>query len=564
MRVTRTQRCALLLLLVLCAWGFFYRLGNIPLLDDPNEGEYAEVAREMLESGDWLTPRLNYAVFLNKPPLTGWAIAVGDLVFGINELSARLPSAGAALVIILLVVRLGTVLFDFETGLLAGCILFATAGFFLEAHQVRPDLLMTAGIVGGVLAFAHLRASGPTASRRALIGLQVALAVGVLAKGLTGFVLPGLVFGALLISERRFDLLRQLLRPRAWWLFVVLVVPWPAWIAVKEPGFLWDYIVNQHLLFFFDRKVPRDSIPMPLGEFWTIFGARLFPWTVLVPLALVIAARRARMAARGNPDRLLLAWAAVVLLFFSAASSRLEHYSIPAIPAVALLLAKLFRDYVEGGSRSLDRGIVGHLVVTAALIIIAAMMVPHAIAAQPWLSAIPDLTPIGRHVFTILAAGGVAAAVLGLVRRRRWVVPAVVASFALTIPAALNGVSLLSRINSSAAFARAMQAVSDPDDKFVLEAPVEYQNCAGLNFYTGRKLLLLAHHDFVPPPYLAPHMDELFISRAELDQLWQDERVFFITDPLAPRTVLDGTVPQPRYIVLRDHVRWAVTNRPLH
>src|ERR1035437_857252 len=138
--MTWVQRVAVAGLLVVAMWAFCYRLGAVPLLDDPNEGEYAEVAREMVESGEWISPQLNYTLFLNKPPLEPWLIAASDLVFGNNELAARLPSAAAGLAIVLLVAWLGATLFDLETGLLAGFILVAMGGFFVETHEVRPDL----------------------------------------------------------------------------------------------------------------------------------------------------------------------------------------------------------------------------------------------------------------------------------------------------------------------------------------------------------------------------------------------------------------------------------------
>jgi hypothetical protein len=112
--------------------------------------------------------------------------------------------------------------------------------------------------------------------------------------------------------------------------------------------------------------------------------------------------------------------------------------------------------------------------------------------------------------------------------------------------------------------AAAIGALADPEESVVYEAPTEYQTCAGLNFYLRRKLTLVRPAGFVPPTYLTPHMDELFISRTQLEQLWQEQRVFLITDPQVPRARLDGTMPEPFYVVARLRDWWAVTNRPLH
>src|SRR5207244_3077357 len=121
-----------------------------------------------------------------------------------------------------------------------------------------------------------------------------------------------------------------------------IVVPWHVAAAPRHPGFAWDYVVNQHVLFFFARKLPRDSQGDSLAFFWAAAAGRAVPWVLLVPLTLAEAvrgaARRAAPAARGT--FLLWAWAGGLLLFFSCAPSRLEHYAIPALPAAALLAAR--------------------------------------------------------------------------------------------------------------------------------------------------------------------------------------------------------------------------------
>jgi 4-amino-4-deoxy-L-arabinose transferase-like glycosyltransferase len=565
-RTTGWQRVAAIGLLAVAVWGFSYRLGAVPLLDDPNEGEYAEVAREMLESGEWISPQLNYTPFLNKPPLEYWLIGAADRVLGVNELAARLPSAAAGLAIVLLVVSLGTTLFDLPTGMLAGLVLTTMGGFFVETHEVRPDLPLTAGIVGALAAFVHLLRVPPGAAdwnRRArwpLLGWQLSLAIGWLAKGMLALLLPALVCAAVIIGERRLDLVRRLLRPRAWWLLVLLVAPWPLAVTLRHPGFAWDYVVNQHLLFFFDRKLPRDSVPVSLPVFWAALGLRLFPWTIFAPVGVVAAWQRRRRWPDGSGDRLLLAWLAAVLLFFSAASSRMEHYSIPALPAFALALARLFREYATE-TRARRGGLVtAHVVVFAVLAVAGPFVVPRLVAAQEWLAPIGDFTTLARGVFTLLAAGLLVAAAAALTAWRAGVAPLIAATFLVAVPQFHRGLTLVARVNSSAPLAADLRAVAAPQDAIVFEAPVEYQTCAGLNFYLRRRLDLLRPADFVPPPYLRPHVDELFISRLQLEELWRSARVYFVTDPLNPRPASDGVTPRPASVVARDYQRRVVTN----
>lgn len=568
MRVPSFKRSAAVLLLVVAVCAFTYRLGGVPLLDDPNEAEYAEAAREMVESGDWISPHLNYVLFLNKPPLTYWLIGLADRAFGVNELAARLPSALSGLLIVLLLARLGSIVCDAETGLLAGFVLVATAGFFLETHLARPDLMVTAGILGSLLAFVHLLppsdAAATTRAREpwALLGLQVSLAVGLLAKGLLALAIPGFVFLVLIVSERRYDLIPRLLHPRAWWLLVLLAVPWHVLVGLRHPGFLWDYVVNQHVLFFFGQKLPRESTPVSLAVFWEALALRLFPWTLFVPLAFITASGRA-WRRRSYGDRLTLAWAGGVLLLFSAAASRMEHYSIPALPAIALLVARLFRGDAYGDSARLSRMLTGHLVAWTALSLAAPLFVPSLVAAQEWLQPLHDLPALAQTTFTLFAIGTLTALVCAWVRRT-WVAPALVGTFVVAIPFVHHGLMQMAHVNSSAGMAAALHALAEPEEHLVYEAPMEYQTCAGFNFYLRRKLDVLRPPGYVAPRYLEPHVGALFIRREQLQQLWPDARIFLITDPLTPRARLDGVVPQPFYIVAHDYARWAVTNHPLH
>jgi 4-amino-4-deoxy-L-arabinose transferase-like glycosyltransferase len=595
---TWLQRGAFLLLLALAVWSFSYRLGAAPLLDDPNEAEYAEVGREMLETGDWISPQLNYVLFLNKPPLSYWMIALSARLFGVNEFASRLPSVLAGLTIVLLVLALGTTLYDAETGLLAGAVLVAMGGFLLEARMVRPDLWLTVGIVGSLLACSWLfrvdgsqkakikrqKSKGDRSSDQSstfafwllpfafslslqrqwpFLTLQVALAVGFLAKGFLAVLIPGLTIGVLIALERRFDLLRALLHPRAWWLVVLLVAPWHLAIGLRHPGFLWDYIVNQHVLFFFDKKWPRDSMPVPLATFWSAFAFRAFPWTIVLPLAIITAVRRAVRDPQALGDRLALIWVAVVLVFFSVSPARMEHYSIPALPAVALLVARLFSGYVRTSAPATARLVTGHVVAFAAVTLLGFRLLPAMVAGQDWLQPVDDFRALARMTSVVLAGGACIAALCAL-RGWRTVVPlTLVATMACIVPLAIRGLVLLAAVDSSAGMAAALRRLAASGEHVVYEAQIEYQNCAGYNFYLRRKLDVLRPADFVPPPYLVPHIGSLFIGRDELARLWKTERVFFITDPLTPRGHLDGSVPEPFEVVARDHTRWVVTNRPV-
>jgi 4-amino-4-deoxy-L-arabinose transferase-like glycosyltransferase len=551
--------CALSLLLL--GFAYLYRLGSPPLFDDPNDGQYAEVAREMVESGDWVTPRLDYVVFLNKPPLLYWLIATAYSSVDVGETAARLPGALATLVTVVLLYLLGRELFDRATGALAAVLYGALPGTLVEARFVRPDALLIAGVVGAVLAFFVAARCEGAARRRALYALQLALAVALMAKGMVGLLLPALPIAAVVLAERRWDLLRMLLAPRSWLLFLALVVPWHAAIALRHSGFAWDYIVNQHLLFFLDRKEPRTSTPISLGGFWIAFLLRTFPWTLLLPAAVVWSAGRLREPGCGRSYRVLLAWAAGVLLLFSAATSRLEHYCQPAVPAVTLLVAALLRRgaTAPGAWRNV---LVAHFVLLATLFLVAFFLAAPLLDAVAWLRGRSELPLIARVFFAVLGAATLAAAIgLGRAPASFAALPAV-AVLAL-VPAIHAGMSALTPINSSKPVADVLRNTpAYQESTIVCEAPLEYQLCAGLNFYLRRRLALLRPPGFVDPPYLAPHSQELFIEREELNDLWAKGPVLFVSDPLQPMTrSLREIVPVPLYIVARTNNRWVLSNQ---
>ncbi len=526
-----------LLLVVACAATLFFRLGSFPLLDDPNEGQYAEVAREMVESGEWLSPQLDYVLFLNKPPLTYWLLGASYRLFGVSELAARVPSAACALLIVLLVVWLGNLLFDPATGVRAGLILATTAGFFVESHLVRPDLELCLGITASFVALAYVFREGGRPRTLVLVALQSALAFGLLAKGMVALLVPALVALPLLVFSRRWSLARELLRPRAWWWFAVLVVPWHLVMSLRHSGFAWDYIVNQHLLFFFDKKEPRDSLPIPLWAFWAAFAGRMFPWTFFLPLAV----RNAWRARRDFGNRLALLWASAVLLFFSIATARLEHYSIPALPALALLLAALMRDTTT----TIER----RLAAAHAIALLGAAAVSAFLAPLPLSIVLP---------VTITLAGGFAVAVLA--PRQVGVAVAVGVSLLLAELWMVNGLAWYAPQNSSRATAQAVASES-ADAVLVFEAPIEYQNVAPLLFYLRRRIAILRPPRFIAPDYLVPHQSELFVSPEVLEHWWQTRDVLFLADPLMPRASMDAVVPGPYEVVWHNDDRWVLKSK---
>jgi 4-amino-4-deoxy-L-arabinose transferase-like glycosyltransferase len=179
---------------VICGVLYAVRISGPAFFD--NEGRYAEVARQMVATGDWITPRLDDTLFLNKPPLTFWLAALSFETLGQGE-AARLASIGTAMVAIVSTVRLGGLLYGELTGCLAGLLLATTFGFVLEARTLRPDMLVVATVATALLCFAHVEVGDERRRGRWLVGAYAALGVGMQAKGFVPAALAGLAIAAI-------------------------------------------------------------------------------------------------------------------------------------------------------------------------------------------------------------------------------------------------------------------------------------------------------------------------------------------------------------------------------
>jgi 4-amino-4-deoxy-L-arabinose transferase-like glycosyltransferase len=303
---------------------FFWRLG-VPGLMDPDEGRYAEIAREMLLLKDWLIPHLNLVPYLEKPPLVYWLTSLSLAAFGQSEWAARLPSALAALAGVYLAYWLGRVLWGERQGFWGAMVLATGAGYVVLGRILTLDLVFTLFLnLGLALGYVALSRERP----RLWPWAYLALALAVLVKGPAALVLVGLIWGLAALRRGR-QALWALIRPKSWLLLAALVLPWfvaAAWRFPEFPRyFLWEHHVQRYV-----SGVHYHAEP------WWYFGpvllALLLPWTALVPWVL------GRRAGPDRDDRIfLMLWAGVVLAFFSLSRGKLAPYILPALMPLALL-----------------------------------------------------------------------------------------------------------------------------------------------------------------------------------------------------------------------------------
>jgi 4-amino-4-deoxy-L-arabinose transferase-like glycosyltransferase len=324
-----------------------FTLFSPPLLDDA-DSVHAEVAREMVLRHDWVTLYANDIRYLEKAPLLYWSMAASFTLFGPQDWAARLPLVLATLAQFLVVYSTGRRLFASDTaGFYAALILLTSFGIFIYTRILIPDVVVCLWLSLAMLFF-WISLEQPQPSRATAWGFAVASALGVLTKGLIGVVFPiGIVFIFLLLN-RNLGHLKRWHPVSSLLLFLIIALPWHIAAGIANPsqgqvhGFFWFYFINEHLLRYLNRRVPRDYDTVPLLLFWALLGAFLVPWIAfvfraLVPVRMRSSLRRVRLPRHDQAWNLLAIWAAFVMVFFSF-STRQEYYSLPALPPLALMI----------------------------------------------------------------------------------------------------------------------------------------------------------------------------------------------------------------------------------
>ena len=323
------------LVAMLCLW--FAGLDQRPLWD-PDEGRYAEIPREMVATGDWITPRLNDLLYFEKPPLQYWATALAYELFGEHQWTSRLWTALTGLAGVLLAFYAGWRLHDARLGLYAAAMLASSTLYFGLGHFDTLDMGVTFFLES--ILFALLFAFRPEASaRERMLSIHLAwaaAALAVLSKGLIGLVLPlGAVSGYSLLY-RDSTIWRKTAPLTGSALFLAIAAPWFAAVTWVNPDFFSFFFVHEHFARYLTTQHHRQE---PWWFFAVVLALGALPWTVPM-LAGWWRALSARLRGGFDPFGFLAVWAGVVFVFFSASGSKMTPYILPLLPALALLGAR--------------------------------------------------------------------------------------------------------------------------------------------------------------------------------------------------------------------------------
>jgi 4-amino-4-deoxy-L-arabinose transferase-like glycosyltransferase len=323
-----------------------------PALMDDVDAVQAQIARNMLDSGDWVTARLNGIAYLEKAPGPYWMMAASYAFFGVRDWAARLPFALSAIALAFLTARFGAWAFSHQTGFYAGLATTACAGLWLFTRIAIPDVTLTLTIALAMWAFLRTEEGdqGPWPWL-----MWAAMGVGFLLKGLIALVFPLGAAGLYLLLTGQLFTRSIFARFRVFSgvaLVAAICLPWVALAMLRNPplfdftmhsgpgeyhGFFWFFFFNEHLFRFLNMRWPRDYNTVPRHLFWLLHLAWLFPWSVYLPQALRSLPTRTPRDRAARTRLLAWCWAGFLLVFFTLSTTQ-EYYSMPAYPALALLI----------------------------------------------------------------------------------------------------------------------------------------------------------------------------------------------------------------------------------
>lgn len=592
--------------IIFATWVLVYvpSLFHPGLLDDA-DSVHAEASREMMLSGDWVTLHVDGVRYLEKAPLMYWAVAASFKMFGVGEWQVRLPLALGVLGMMWVTYVFGRRAFGREGGLYGALIMGTAPGIYVFTRFMIPDVWVVLWLTATLYLFL-VAYEQEEPSRWVCWGLAATAALGVLTKSLIGLAFPALIVFLFLLITGELRKLRKLRLVESAIVLLAVAAPWHVLAAIRNPGdgtggpqkgFLWFYFWNEQFMRYLNRRIPHDYGKVPLLLFYGLLLLWIVPWCAFLFPALGEIPRRVRewrggLDARARANLLMGVWGALIVLFFSF-SSRQEYYSLPAVPALALLTAGWLEreSNSEPGSRERRAGriaatamlVIGMLVFAATMAIlsqtksfppgtdIGEVLTQHPGEYKLSLGHMQDLTVeslgLFRPALWELGTALLVGTALSWWYRRR--VAAMKANLSLTammvfvLFAVYQGYVTFAPEISSKGLALAIERVYKPGDTIVIHHDYEFGST--LNFYTGQPVHMLngKRADLWFGSFFAD-APKVFEDDASFARLWSGpNRVFFFSEESQVDEGLGGIDPKSVFVFARSGGKVVLTNHAM-
>ena len=562
---------------------------------DDVDAVQAQIARNMLQSGDWVTARLDGIAYLEKPPLIYWMMGASYRIFGVHDWAARIPLALSIILLCWVTYRFGRWAFGEEAGFYSGLALSTCIGLFLFTRILIPDAILTLSITTAIWAWLRLLEPDDESKTRWIWILGISLGVGLLLKGLIAIVFPVLAAVAYMIVTRQalsWTAWKKLNLPLAVVIALLISVPWHVLAMLRNPpyfafsmhsgpgqyrGFFWFYFFNEHLLRFLNLRYPRDYNTVPRLLFWLLNLVWLFPWTAYLPAALKLSYKPDTRAGR---VRLMgLCWIGAVMVFFSFSTTQ-EYYSMPIYPALALLIGSAIAaggSWIRNGTRVLI-GICGLLFVVLTTLLVLSWRLPHVGELSQALTQNPDLYTLSMgHMSDLTLAAfaylklplAVAALAFGsgLVLLLAWRASRYKAALALAAAMILffqaARIALVRFDSYLGSYPLAVSLQQSPPGQLI-EANA-YYSFSSVFFYTNRTALLWnGRENNLEYGSNAPGAPQVFIGDDQLVPLWTSASRYYLLTYGSEISRLEKLVGKDKLHVVRENAgNYLLTNQPL-
>ncbi len=586
-----------LIVLLIASVIFIGCIVSPPFLMDDVDAAQASISKTMLDSGDWVTPHLDGVKYLEKPPLKYWIIAVFFKLFGVHDTIARLPLAITAVLLCWLTFRIGVWAFGTGSGFYAGLVLSTCIGLFLFTRVLIADVQLTFTITLAIWSF--LRALDKDEIRPRFWGLLfwISIGIGLLLKGLIGAVFP-LASGFLFLLFTRQLLARDIWRRLTpfWGIAALLLIaaPWHVLATLRNPpyfyisfysgpgryhGFFWFYFFNEHILRFLNRRYPRDYNTVPRLYFWLLQLLWLFPWSAYFPALFKFDYRSPDRASR---TRLMaLCWIGFLMIFFTLSSTQ-EYYSMPAYPAMALVLGCAMGSLAPSATTWVKRGnaillVICTLASGAILFILARVWstpasgdISQALTERPAATYTLSMGHMGDLTLEsfaylrtplMLALAAFLIGLLGLVfLKRRQCFLALAVMMVLFFHAARLAMVTFDPYLSSRALAQAL--LKSPPGTLI--SGDQYYVFSSVFFYADTKAFLLnARVNNLEYGSNAPGAPHIFIDNTDLARMWKEpQRYYLLVERFSLPQIKDAVGPNI-FTVKESGSKYLLTNQPI-
>jgi 4-amino-4-deoxy-L-arabinose transferase-like glycosyltransferase len=561
-----------------------------PSLMDDVDAVQAQIARNMLTSGDWVTARLDGVAYMEKAPLIYWMMAVSYKIFGVHDWSARIPVVLASIGLAWITAAFGMWAFGRLAGFYAGLCISTCVGLFLFTRIQIPDVMVAAAMALSMWSFLRAIDDDEPSPRWWAFLFAVTLGTSLLLKSLIGVVFPVAACVVYIAVTRQFHVWKRLRPLSGIAVIIAIAAPWHILATLRNPpyfdltlhsapgeyhGFLWFFVMNEQVLRFLNLRYPRDYNTVPRIWFWLFHLVWLFPWSVYFP---AVARLSFRPVDRAGKTRLLaLCWTGFILVFFTFSTTQ-EYYSMPCYPALALLLGSAMAAggaWIKWGTRVLATILACCAIAAGTLFFMTrGLATPGDISSA--LSQNPDaytlslghIEDLNLNSFAYLRPPLLAAAIAFLIGaigtmiatgRRAFLAAAVM--MVLFFQAARMALVVFDPYMSSRPLAEALMRA--PEGKLIVDH--HYYTFSSIFFYTNRDALLLngRFNNLVYGSY-APGAPDAFLDDAQWQRLWLGPERYYIVLSQSARTRLEKLVGTDMLNILAESGgKLILSNKPV-